>query len=263
MKAIAVNFPESNFPYSQWNDRTTQACAIATEVVAIAAESIATRSEILLGSLRDHDQQLELLEIEIAAGVAAALARLGGPGTNQLLACMKLAAGLKQISGLLVCTASRAQDVGPLVPQDTRDLVRMTAVLEKMLTHVGAAFSSRDIAKAAEVLQCDSEIDRLQDRFAKRHANGPDDAHLLSLAHWLHQAGDQAKTLAEEICHLASGNQAFQDLIAGNKPVEREFLNWLERRQSSGRELDSGSVQDHTIRIQIRPRFRTSRGIAR
>ena len=50
MKAIAVNFPESEFPYSQLIDQTAEACVIASEAAAIAAESIATRSEILLGA---------------------------------------------------------------------------------------------------------------------------------------------------------------------------------------------------------------------
>jgi hypothetical protein len=263
MKAIAVNFPESDFPYSQWIDQTAEACAIAREAAAIAAESIATRSEILLHSLRDHDKRLELLELEIGAGVAAALTRIDGHETNELVACTKLAAGLKQISGWMVCTATSAQALGFLDPQDTRELIRMAAVLEKMLTHLGGAFSSRDIAKAAAVLPCDSEIDRLRNRFAKRHVAGSDTAQVLSMANWLQEAGNQAKALAEVICHFASGNQAFQDLITRNKPVEREFLNWLQRRESSGCRSDLGSVRDRTIRIQIQPRFRTSRGIAR
>jgi hypothetical protein len=262
MKAIAVNFPESEFPYSQLIDQTAEACVIASEAAAIAAESIATRSEILLESLRDHDKRLELLELEIGAGVTAALARLDPRETNQLSACGKLASGLKQISVLMLCTASRAQGAGFLDPQDTRALVRMAAVLEKMLTHLGVAFSSRDIAKAAAVLQCQSEIDRLQNRFAQHRAAAGHD-HLASLANWLKEAGDLAKALAEVICHFATGNKAFQDLIARNKPVEREFLSWLQRREASGCRSELGSVRDRTIRIQIQPRFRTSRGIAR
>ena len=263
MRAIAVNFPESDFPYSQLIEQTAKACVIASEAAAIAAESIATRSEILLDSLRDHDKRLDLLEMEIEAGVAAALTNLGGRETNELLACMKLATGIKEISGLLVCTATHAQAAGFLDPQDTRDLIRMAAVLEKMLTNLGGAFSSRDIAKAAAVLHSESEIDRLQNRFAKRRVAGSDDAQVVSMANWLKEAGNQANTLAEVICHFASGNKAFQDLITRNKPVEREFLNWLQRRESSSCRSDLGSVRDRTIRIRIQPRFRTLRGIAR
>jgi hypothetical protein len=263
MKAIAVNFPESDFPYSQLIDQTTEACVIASEAAAIAAESIATQSEILLESLRDHGKRLDLLEMEIGAGVAAALTGIDERETHQLLACLKLATGLKEISGLLVCTATQAQAVGILAPQDTRDLIRMAAILEKMLTHLGGAFGSRDITKAAAVPPCDSEIDRLHYRLAKRHLTGSDDAPAVSLANWLKEAGDQAKVLAEGICHFASGDRAFQDLITRNKPVEREFLNWLQRRESSGCRADRGSARDRTIRIQIQPRFRTSRDIAR
>ena len=40
MKAIAVNFPESEFPYSQLIDQTAEACVIASEAAAIAAEAL-------------------------------------------------------------------------------------------------------------------------------------------------------------------------------------------------------------------------------
>ena len=263
MKAIAVNFPESDFPYSQLIDQTAEACVIAREAAAIAAESIATRSEILLDSLRAHDKRLDLVEIEIGTGVAAALTCIDGSETQELLVCMKLATGLKQITGSLVCIATRAQAVGFLDPRDARDLIRMAAVLEKMLIQLRGAFSYRDAAKAAAVLQSESEMDRLQNLLAKRHLVGSDNAQVMSMANWLKEASSQAKTLAEAICQFASGNKAFQDLIARNKPVEREFLNWLKHRDSTACRSDLGSVRERTIRIQIQPRFRSSRGIAR
>ena len=268
MRAIAVNFPESDFPYSQLIDRTVEACGIAREAAAIAAESIATRSEILLDILRDHDKQLDLMEVEIGAGVAAALTQIDGREVDGLLACAKLAPGLKQISGLLVSTGTRAQTVECLDPQDTRDLIRMAAVLEKMLTYVGGAFASRDLAKAADALQAQSEMSRILNLFAMRHVSGSDNVQehapeVVSMANWLREAGDQAKTLAEGICHFVSGNRAFQDLITRNKPVQRKFLTWLQNREATSCRSDRGSVPGRTLRIQISPPFRTSRGIAR
>ena len=64
-------------------------------------------------------------------------------------------------------------------------------------------------SSTAAVLQCQSEIDRLQNRFGQRRAASGDD-HVASLANWLKEAGDLAKALAEVICHFATGNKVFQ-----------------------------------------------------
>ena len=61
---------------------------------------------------------------------------------------MKFMIGLERIGDLLLSFGSSAQSAGPrLDTQDTRDLTHMATVLEKMLTDVGSAFSTRDVAK--------------------------------------------------------------------------------------------------------------------
>jgi hypothetical protein len=46
----------------------------------------------------------------------------------------------------------------------------------------------------------------------------------------LERAGDHAKNLAEEVCHLVSGRPARHVLIAYDKPVEQMFIEHLRRR---------------------------------
>ena len=269
MRAIAVNFPESDFPHSQLIDQTAEACGIAKEAAAIAAESIATRSQILLNTLCEYEKQLVRLEMEIGAGVAAALTQVGDREVQEVLACMKFATGLKQIGGFLLCTATSAQTADFVDPQDTRDLIRMAAVLEKMLTHLSGAFSSRDLEKAAAALKSGAEMDRVQSLFAMRHFSHSENVperrsqQVVSMANCLKEAGDQAQTLSEGICHFVSGNRALQDLVARSKPVERAFLSWLQHREATSYRSELGSARRRTIRIQLRPPFRTSRGIAR
>ena len=47
----------------------------------------------------------------------------------------------------------------------------------------------------------------------------------------LERAGDHAKNLAEEVCHLVSGHSVRHVLRAYDKPVEQMFIEDLKRRQ--------------------------------
>ncbi len=47
----------------------------------------------------------------------------------------------------------------------------------------------------------------------------------------LERAGDHAKNLAEEVCHLVSGHTVRHVLMAYDKPVEQMFIDYLRRRE--------------------------------
>src|SRR5213079_1640620 len=120
--------------------------------------------------------------------------------------------------------------------QDTRDLTHMATVLEKMLTDVGTAFSSRDVKKAIDVLRADADIDRLRNLIFLRHIENPENIcrqaslQVIFMTQSLERAGDHAKNLAEEVCHLVSGHPARHVLIAYDKPIEQMFIEHLRRR---------------------------------
>jgi len=50
----------------------------------------------------------------------------------------------------------------------------------------------------------------------------------------LERAGDHAKNLAEEICHLVSGQTVRHVLRSYDKPVEQMFIDDLKRKHNAG-----------------------------
>ncbi|MEY2411652.1 MAG: phosphate transport system protein [Acidobacteriaceae bacterium] len=216
--------------------RTIEACALARDAAGAAAEGIATGSLPLLNSLRDREKALDKLDMEIDAGVTQAITRVSETEARELLACMKFMIGLERIGDLLLSFASSAQAAGPLDPQDTRDLTRMATVLEKMLSDVGSAFSSRDVKQAIDVLRSDAEMDRLRNLTFLRHIENPENlqrhasVQVIFMTQSLERAGDHAKNLAEEVCHLVSGHTVRHMRMTYDKPLEQMFIEWLRHR---------------------------------
>src|SRR6266516_3856151 len=129
-----------------------------------------------------------------------------------------------------------------LDPQDTRDLTHMATVLEKMLTDVGTAFSSRDVKKAIDVLRADAEMDRLRNLIFLRHIENPENVQrqaslqVIFMTQSLERAGDHVKNLAEEVCHFVSGHTVRHVLMTYDKPIEQMFLDWLRTREEQHEE---------------------------
>lgn len=213
---------------------TVEACQVAKEAAAAAAEGIATGSWALLASIRQREKELDRLDMEIDDGVTTAITQVTEPAARELLACMKFMIGLERIGDLLLSFANSAQAAaGRLDPQDTRELTQMATLLEKMLTDMGEAFSSRDVKKAIDVLRADAEMDRFRNLIFMRHIENPENvAHQASLqvifmTQSLERAGDHVKNLAEEVCHFVSGRTVRHVLVAYDKPVEQMFIEWL------------------------------------
>lgn len=236
MSTATLPTAEVVFSYPHLVQRTVEACALARDAAAAAAEGIATGSAALLSSLREREKQLDKLDMEIDAGVTQAITHVSESEARELLACMKFMIGLERVGDLLLSFASSAQAAGPLDPQDTRDLTRMATVLEKMLSDVGSAFSTRDVKQAIEVLRSDAEMDRLRNLTFLRHIENPENVprhasmQVIFMTQSLERAGDHAKNLAEEVCHLVSGHSIRHMMMTYDKPLEQMFLDWLRRR---------------------------------
>ncbi len=236
MSTATIKTPEPS--YSHLVTRTIEACRVAKEAAGAAAEGIATGSSPLLNTLRDRERDLDNLDMEIDAGVTSAITQVTETQARELLACMKVMIGLERIGDLLLSFASSAQAAGPRVdPQDTRDLTHMATVLEKMLTDVGTAFSSRDVKKAIDVLRADAEMDRLRNLIFLRHIENPENVQrqaslqVIFMTQSLERAGDHVKNLAEEVCHFVSGHTVRHVLMTYDKPIEQMFLDWLRTRE--------------------------------
>jgi phosphate transport system protein len=217
--------------------RTVEACRLAKEAAGAAAEGIATGSNPLLNSLRPRERELDTLDMEIDSAVTAAITEVEPTQARELLACMKFMIGLERIGDLLLSFANSAlAAAGRIDSEDTRDLTRMATILEKMLTDVGQAFSSRDVSKAIDVLRADSEMDRLRNLIFMRHIENPENIarqgslQVIFMTQSLERAGDHAKNLAEEVCHFVSGHTVRHVLMAYDKPVEQMFIDYLRKR---------------------------------
>jgi phosphate transport system protein len=99
-----------------------------------------------------------------------------------------------------------------------------------MLSAVTDAFTKRDVAQALTVLSDDAELDRLRNLMFVRHVENPEHQpvresyHLLFMSQMLERAGDHAKNLAEEICHLVTGRSVRHLLREYDKPTEQMFV---------------------------------------
>jgi len=237
MNMPSVNGPAPKPPFTRLVALTVQACQVAKDAAAAAAEGIATGSTVTLSSLRQREKELDLLDREIDDGVTEAITQVSAAQARELLACMKFMIGLERIGDLLLSFSNSAQAAdGRLEPQDTRELTQMATLLEKMLTDVGDSFSSRDVKKAVEVLRADAEMDRLRNLIFLRHIENPENMarqaslQVIFMTQSLERAGDHAKNLAEEVCHFVSGRTVRHVLIAYDKPIEQMFIDWLRTR---------------------------------
>ena len=146
MSTAISRSPEADSPHAELVRRTVEACRVAKEAAATAAEGIATASISLLNTLREREKELDRLDMEIDAGVTQIITQVTETEARELLACMKFMISLERIGDLLLSFSGSAQSVcSRLDSQDTRDLTHMATVLEKMLADAGTAFSTRDI----------------------------------------------------------------------------------------------------------------------
>src|SRR5437660_11576640 len=70
--------------------RTVEACHLAKEAAAAAAEGIATGSATLLNSLRQREREVDTLHMGIDDGVTAVITDVEPAQDRQLLPCLKL-----------------------------------------------------------------------------------------------------------------------------------------------------------------------------
>jgi len=238
MSTASVKSPSPEQSYSDLVKRTVEACELARQAAAIAAEGIATGSMSRLNDIRQCEKDLDAIDMEVDSGVTSNITRVPESETGQLLACMKLMIGLERIGDLLLSFVTSAQAASSRIdPQDARELTQMATVLEKMLADVGHAFSQRDVKKAIEVLRADAEMDRLRNLIFLRHIENPENIarhaslQVIFMTQSLERAGDHAKNLAEEVCHFVSGRSIRHLLMAYDKPREQMFIDWLRHKE--------------------------------
>jgi phosphate transport system protein len=209
--------------------------------VAIAATQAA--ADLVLGAkaglqtIIAYERELDELDREIDERVATEIAQAPIEQVREKLACLKCMIDLERIGDLLLAFATRADAVrSRLDMQELRDLGDMLSVLARMLEDTDAAFSTRDHARALQVLRADREVDRLHNLVVMRHLEpelafgGPDSVHVITMAQAIERAADHAKNTAEEVCHLVSGHTVRHWLRLQEKSAEQLYLEHLRRQ---------------------------------
>ena len=234
--------PTTDSICAQLKEQTLQACCVARTAAGIVAEGIATGVASVLDGVRDREKELDNLDRTIDQGVTSVITQADPEQARELLACLKFIIDLERIGDLLLNCSNRAAAVGSRIElQDIRDLTVMSSRLEKMLGDVHDAFSQRDLNKAIGVLRSDAEIDRLRNliflRHLENHEGSPrqESFHVLFMTQSLERAGDHAKNLAEEICHLVSGHSVRHVLRTYDMPVEQMFIEDMKRKQRNAK----------------------------
>jgi phosphate transport system protein len=230
-----IAFPD----HSHIPERTRRGCEVAHQSAKAIAEGVLTASSILCNQVRAYEEELDTLDRQINEEVTAALERGCGTGTRELLSCLKFIIELERIGDLLLNVANRLQTVGPrLRSQDAHDISMMSGILASMLQDVGAAFELREVRRALEVLKADAELDRMRNLVIVRHIENPgnelrqESFHLVFISQSLERAGDHAKNLAEEICHLVSGRSVRHILREYDRPIEQVYLERMRRNSA-------------------------------
>ena len=225
---------------AQLQQQTLQACKVAQSAAGIVAEGIATGVASLLDGVRQREKDLDALDREIDQAVTSVITKVTEAHAKELLACLKFIIGLERIGDLLLNCSNRAAAVGNRIDlQDIRDLTLMASRLEKMLGDVHDALQQRDLNLALAVLRADAEMDRIRNLVFLRHLDQHDNTprqesfHVLFMTQSLERAGDHAKNLAEEVCHLVSGHTVRHVLRSYDKPVEQMFIDDLKRKHKA------------------------------
>ena len=204
-----IEAPEST---KELTSLALQACLVAKDAAANLRDYIHTSSKMAMLAVKDCEKELDRLERSIDEKITTAITEVTESEARQLLACLKFIIDLERIGDLTWSVTKHLQKLeSRLLPADTKDLMEMTEVLEKMLGRVHSGFAKRDLDSATWVMRTDSEIDMACHAIFRRHLSSSDEStrdystNLLLMAQAIERAGDHTKNLGEELFHLVEG----------------------------------------------------------
>jgi phosphate transport system protein len=187
------------------------------------------------------EKELDQLDSEVDERLADAIAGDPVAQARELLACSKFVVDLERIGDLAVnfCNIHQMSQ-GQVLRADMHELTGMATTLERMVSEGHRAYLNRDLDLAVRVLRYDSEMDRLRNLIFFRHIEdrehsvGPGGVQAVFLAQALERAGDHAKNVAEEVCHLISGHTLRHLLRGHDKPDEVAFIERMKKKIGDG-----------------------------
>ena len=217
---------------------TLQGVELAKSAVTHAIDGLAQKSSLPFLAVNECEQELDRIDRAVDERVTHAVICASPAEAGGLLACMKFMIDLERIGDLVSSFGGCAQAIGSRIEMDdVKDLIHMATVLEQMLADIHAAFADRSLDRVISVMRGDAVIDRIRNLLFIRHVEnnegtaGPEGIHVLFMAQALERAGDHTKNLAEEVCHLVTGQTMRHVMRSKSKSEEQMFLDWLRDRQ--------------------------------
>jgi len=175
MSTASLKVPAPEPAWVRLVRRTVEACELAREAAAIAAEGIATGSMSRLNNIRQCEKELDAIDAEIDSGVTGAIAKVSEEEARQLLACMKVVIrfGAYRRSAAELCQQRASRRQPPRLP-GRRELTQMAICSKKCLPTWASLSRNAMSKKAIEVLRADAEMDRLRNLIFMRHIENPE-----------------------------------------------------------------------------------------
>jgi phosphate transport system protein len=189
-----------------------QACLVGKDAAYNLRDFVQNSSSMAFIAVKDCEKELDRMERRVDEEITSAITQVSEAEARELLACLKFIIDLERIGDLAWTVTQRLQSLTTkLLRDDSRDLIAMAEVLEKMLEAVHRGFLHRDLEPANWVLQTDSQIDHLCRGVFRRHLESRErrrrdySTTVLFMAQAFERAGDHAKNLGEELFHLVEG----------------------------------------------------------
>jgi phosphate transport system protein len=185
----------------------------ARDAILSAGETLIHGGDEAFHAVNRAERELDRLDREIDDAIADLISYTAPPETRELLACLKCMVDLERIGDLAQDFANRAKLVRfRLAIEDIQLLLKMCAAVEAMLGQSAPAFANQSVELAFDVIRADSQVDQLRNIIVMRHTEESKSAevqesfHVVAMAQAMERAGDHAKNLAEEVCHLVNGH---------------------------------------------------------
>jgi len=230
---------------AEQNERRQKIVELVLEAYLLARSAIVGAAEVLIRegantceAVNKLEQRLDEIDSSVDEQVADAISNSGPEQARDLLACVKAMVDLERIGDLAQSFVSRAIVLrGRIGTEDNNMLLKMCMALEVMLRDGAEAFANRNLETAITIIRADLELDRFRNLIVLRHTeeahtDARESIHVLALAQALERAGDHAKNLAEEVCHMVSGHTVRHSARRNSVCLEQMYLEHLFERHA-------------------------------
>ena len=197
-------------------EKLLRMAGLAEDSIAKAVKALKDRDQALVGQVFEHEDRINLLEIEIDE-VCMRLLALRQPMAGDLrfiTSAMKIGSELERIGDQSVNIAERTIELLK-VPQlkPLIDIPRMAGLVQAMVVDSINAFVNRDAELARQICARDDEVDQINHQIFRElltymmedPATIPRAVELILIGRHLERIADHATNIGEDVIYLVKG----------------------------------------------------------